>query len=109
MNATIVNKRTVRPIAGALAIIAARNWGLTAIAELDLVAEVFGSGFGETDTATRIIDGSVGLASAGAHALRSTVTRKSSSALKGRRSHVPSSRSINKPDASASARYSSNE
>ena len=45
-----------------LAIIGAINWGLVAIAEFDLVAEIFGLEFGETNTATRIIYGLVGLA-----------------------------------------------
>jgi hypothetical protein len=33
-----------------------------AVAEFDLVAELFGLGFGETNTATRVIYGLVGLA-----------------------------------------------
>jgi uncharacterized membrane protein YuzA (DUF378 family) len=45
-----------------LVIIGALNWGLVAIAEFDLVAELFGLGFGETNTATRVIYGLVGLA-----------------------------------------------
>ena len=46
----------------ALVIIGALNWGLVAIAEFDLVAEMFGLSFGETNTATRLIYGLVGLA-----------------------------------------------
>jgi len=45
-----------------LAIVGAVNWGLVALAEFDLVAEIFGLEFGETNTATRIIYGLVGLA-----------------------------------------------
>lgn len=45
-----------------LVIIGALNWGLVAIAEFDLVAEIFGLSFGETNTATRVIYGLVGLA-----------------------------------------------
>ena len=45
----------------ALVIVGALNWGLVAIAEFDLVAEIFGLGFGETNAATRIIYGLVGL------------------------------------------------
>jgi len=45
-----------------LVIIGALNWGLVAIAEFDLVAELFGLGFGEANTATRVIYGLVGLA-----------------------------------------------
>ena len=46
----------------ALVIIGALNWGLVALAEFDLVAEIFGLEFGETNGATRIIYGLVGLA-----------------------------------------------
>jgi len=45
----------------ALVIVGALNWGLVAIAEFDLVAEIFGLGFGETNAATRIVYGLVGL------------------------------------------------
>jgi uncharacterized membrane protein YuzA (DUF378 family) len=53
---------TVRRIAGALAVIGALNWGLVALARFDLVAEIFGMGFGDTNAATRIIYGLVGIA-----------------------------------------------
>ena len=53
---------TVRRIAGALAVIGALNWGLVALARFDLVAEVFGTKFGETNVATRIVYGLVGIA-----------------------------------------------
>jgi len=53
---------TVRRIAGALAVIGALNWGLVALARFDLVAEIFGMEFGETNAATRVIYGLVGLA-----------------------------------------------
>ncbi|HEX6147514.1 MAG TPA: DUF378 domain-containing protein [Acidimicrobiia bacterium] len=49
-------------VARILVIVGALNWGLVAIAEYDLVAELFGLGFGETNTATRVIYGLVGLA-----------------------------------------------
>lgn len=49
-------------VARILVIIGALNWGLVAVAEFDLVAELFGLGFGETNSATRIIYGLVGLA-----------------------------------------------
>ena len=48
-------------VAGALAIIGAVNWGLVALAEFDLVAAVFGLDFGETNAATRVIYGLVGI------------------------------------------------
>ena len=44
-----------------LVIVGALNWGLVAIAEFDLVAEIFGLGFGETNAVTRIVYGLVGL------------------------------------------------
>ena len=49
-------------LAVALCVIGAVNWGLVAIAEFDLVAEIFGLEFGETNAATRVIYGLVGLA-----------------------------------------------
>ncbi len=55
-------KSTIRNIAGVLAIVGALNWGLVALARFDLVAEIFGMEFGETNAATRIIYGLVGIA-----------------------------------------------
>ena len=48
--------------AGALLIVGGLNWGLVAIAQFDLVAALFGLEFGETNVATRIVYGLVGLA-----------------------------------------------
>jgi uncharacterized membrane protein YuzA (DUF378 family) len=48
-------------VAGALAIVGAVNWGLVALAEFDLVATLFGLDFGETNVATRVIYGLVGI------------------------------------------------
>ena len=45
----------------ALVIIGALNWGLVALARFDLVAGVFGLDFGQTNAATRVIYGLVGL------------------------------------------------
>jgi uncharacterized protein len=47
--------------AGALVIVGALNWGLVAVAEFDLVATIFGLDFGETNAATRVVYGLVGL------------------------------------------------
>ena len=44
-----------------LVIVGALNWGLVALAEFDLVAKIFGMEFGETNAATRVIYGLVGL------------------------------------------------
>jgi uncharacterized protein len=44
-----------------LAIVGALNWGLVAVGSFDLVAEVFGMDFGETNAVTRVVYGLVGL------------------------------------------------
>ena len=49
-------------VALVLVIVGAINWGLVAIAEFDLVAEIFGEEFGTTNAVTRIVYGLVGLA-----------------------------------------------
>jgi uncharacterized protein len=51
-------------LALALVIVGAINWGLVALADFDLVAFVFGLDFGETNAASRIVYGLVGLAGA---------------------------------------------
>lgn len=43
-------------------IVGGLNWGLVALAEFDLVAWLVGLGFGETNAATHIVYGLVGLA-----------------------------------------------
>jgi uncharacterized membrane protein YuzA (DUF378 family) len=50
--------RAARVLAG----IGAVNWGLVALAEFDLVAAIFGLEFGQTNAATRVVYGLVGLA-----------------------------------------------
>ena len=45
----------------ALVLVGSLNWGLVAIAKFDLVAWVFGLDFGETNAATRVVYGLVGL------------------------------------------------
>ena len=54
--------RVVSPLAATLVIVGALNWGLVAVAKFDLVAEIFGLSFGETNAATRVVYGLVGLA-----------------------------------------------
>ena len=49
-------------LAAILLIVGGLNWGLVAIAEFDLVAEIVGLEFGETNALSRIIYGLVGLA-----------------------------------------------
>lgn len=48
--------------AAGLVIVGGLNWGLVAIAKFDLVAWIFGEDFGETNAASRIVYGLVGLA-----------------------------------------------
>jgi uncharacterized protein len=45
----------------ALLIVGGLNWGLVAVANFDLVAAIFGLDFGQTNVATRIVYGLVGL------------------------------------------------
>ena len=53
--------KTLDLLAGTLVVVGALNWGLVALGEFDLVATVFGLDFGETNAATRIVYGLVGL------------------------------------------------
>jgi uncharacterized protein len=49
--------------AAALLIVGGLNWGLVAVAEFDLVAWIFGGmDFGETNAASRVVYGLVGVA-----------------------------------------------
>jgi len=54
--------RKLDVLALVLVIVGALNWGLVAIGEFDLVAKIFGLDFGETNPATRVVYGLVGLA-----------------------------------------------
>jgi uncharacterized membrane protein YuzA (DUF378 family) len=49
-------------LAATLLIVGGLNWGLVAVAEFDLVAWIFGLEFGQTNAASRIVYGLVGLA-----------------------------------------------
>ena len=49
-------------LALALVVVGGLNWGLVAIAEFDLVATLVGLDFGETNLASRVVYGLVGLA-----------------------------------------------
>ena len=49
-------------VAAALVIVGGLNWGLVALAEFDLVATIFALDFGETNAASRVVYGLVGLA-----------------------------------------------
>ena len=49
-------------LAATLLIVGGLNWGLVAVAKFDLVAWIFGLEFGETNGASRVVYGLVGLA-----------------------------------------------
>ena len=66
--------KIVNILAATLVIVGALNWGLVALAEFDLVAEIFGLEFGETNAATRVVYGLVGLA--GAYGLSALITTR---------------------------------
>ena len=49
-------------LAAVLLVVGGLNWGLVAVADFDLVATLVGLDFGETNAASRVIYGLVGLA-----------------------------------------------
>ena len=55
-------KRSIDLLAAVLLVVGGLNWGLVALAEFDLVAWIFGLDFGQTNAASRIVYGVVGLA-----------------------------------------------
>jgi len=67
-------------LAATLVVVGGVNWGLVAIAEFDLVAALFGLDFGETDAATRVVYGLVGLSAAYQIAQQAAIRRRWSTA-----------------------------
>ena len=63
-------------LAAILVLVGALNWGLVAVAKFDLVAWIFGMEFGETDAASRVVYGLVGLA--GVYAIGSLLAKRRS-------------------------------
>jgi uncharacterized protein len=59
-----------------LLVVGGLNWGLVAVAEFDLVAWIFGLEFGETNAASRIVYGLVGIAAV--YGIGSLVSRSTS-------------------------------
>jgi uncharacterized protein len=53
--------KALNAVTALLLVIGGLNWGLVAVAEFDLVAAVFGEDFGETNAASRVVYGLVGL------------------------------------------------
>jgi hypothetical protein len=49
-------------LAATLLLVGGLNWGLVAVAKFDLVAWIFGMDFGQTNAASRVVYGLVGLA-----------------------------------------------
>jgi uncharacterized membrane protein YuzA (DUF378 family) len=64
-------------LAAALLIVGGLNWGLVSIARFDLVATVFGLEFGETNAATRLVYGLVGLSAVYVAAQLRAIPRRS--------------------------------
>ena len=63
-------------LAAGLVIVGGLNWGLVAIAEFDLVAALVGLDFGETNAASRVVYGLVGLAAVYQIAQQSAIRRR---------------------------------
>lgn len=53
--------KTIDIIAAVLLVVGGLNWGLVAVANFDLVATIFGMGFGETSILSKAVYGLVGL------------------------------------------------
>jgi uncharacterized protein len=63
-------------LAATLVIVGGLNWGLVAIAEFDLVATLVGLEFGETNAASRLVYGLVGLSAAYQIAQQGAIRRR---------------------------------
>lgn len=62
-----MDRKALIPLA--LPVIGGVNWGLVALARFDLVAKLTGNRFGETNAASRVVYGAVGVSSLYAAAL----------------------------------------
>ena len=63
-------------LAATLVIVGGLNWGLVALAEFDLVATLVGLDFGETNAASRLVYGLVGLAAVYQVAQQAAIRRR---------------------------------
>jgi uncharacterized protein len=63
-------------LAATLVIVGGLNWGLVALAEFDLVATLVGLDFGETNAASRVVYGLVGLAAVYQVAQQAAIRRR---------------------------------
>ena len=68
---------TVRRLALVLCVIGALNWGHEQSGQHDLDAEIFGMEFGETNAATRVIYGLVGLSGVVHHVTELAIAQRS--------------------------------
>jgi uncharacterized protein len=66
-------------LAAALVVIGGLNWGMVAVAKFDLVAWVVGLDFGQTNAASRLVYGLVGLAAIYQIAQQQAIRRRWSS------------------------------
>jgi len=64
-------------LAATLVLVGGLNWGLVGVAKFDLVAWIFGMEFGETNAATRVVYGLVGLAAVYGIGALATASRRS--------------------------------
>ncbi len=63
-------------LAAVLVAVGGLNWGLVAVAEFDLVATLVGLEFGETNAASRVVYGLVGLSAVYQIAQQSAIRRR---------------------------------
>ena len=63
-------------LAATLVVVGGLNWGLVALAEFDLVATLVGLDFGETNAASRVVYGLVGLAAVYQVAQQAAIRRR---------------------------------
>jgi uncharacterized protein len=63
-------------LAAVLVVVGGLNWGLVAIAKFDLVATLVGLDFGETNAASRIVYGLVGVSAVYQAAQQSAIRRR---------------------------------
>jgi hypothetical protein len=63
-------------VAAALVVIGGLNWGLVAVAKFDVVAWIVGLSFGQTNAASRVVYGLVGLAAIYQLAQQASIRRR---------------------------------
>jgi len=76
MDKEVHSMKKLDVLAAVLVVVGGLNWGLVAVSEFDLVAALFGLEFGETNAATRIVYGLVGLSAAYQIAQQAAIRRR---------------------------------